>query len=213
MPWFIGAALLGVLLPALLAAITMIAGYCPMGSALPRELPWGHFGVILLIFGMSAIILCAAPIYALLAWHWRPLALGAIFAVGAVVGFVPGTMAGNYVQNWAFDLFDQRSAGLVGAIQKYELVNGGPPRSLAELVPEYLPTIPMTGRAAAPDYRYEAKGGPCSDQNAWHVWVSVPQFIDMDRLLYCPKQDYAPAGDEVLSRTAVGTWVYDHIDF
>jgi hypothetical protein len=55
--------------------------------------------------------------------------------------------------------------------------------------------------------------GPCSIENKWHLRVEVREFIDMNRMLYCPQQDYGSAERGVLSRTQVGSWVHDRIDF
>ena len=73
--WVVGAALLGLILPAALAALLMLAGYYPVGSMLPRSVFWTEFGTFLVIDGCAAMILAAALIYSLLAWSWRPLAL------------------------------------------------------------------------------------------------------------------------------------------
>jgi hypothetical protein len=43
--------------------------------------------------------------------------------------------------------------------------------------------------------------------------VDVNEFIDMNRLLYCPAQDYEQFPKHVRSRTAVGAWVHDRIYF
>ncbi len=67
--------------------------------------------------------------------------------------------------------------------------------------------------AVHPDYYYSATPGECSIRSKWHLSVDVSEFIDMNRLLYCPAQDYEPTPKHVRSRTAVGAWVHDRIDF
>ncbi|HET6156840.1 MAG TPA: hypothetical protein VFE34_00710 [Dongiaceae bacterium] len=211
--WILSAILLGLVLPSALAAIVTVGGYYPLGIPFSGSALWGDLGVAFAILGTGTIILIAAPIYSLLAWSWRPIVLALILVIVGMGGIAPAIIGAKYLRLWGFDLFSRRSEDMVNAIEEYSRATGAPPATLAALVPDYLPSIPKTGMAAQPDYRYEPKSGPCSVENAWHLWVSVTQFIDMNRLLYCPKQDYPPARDDVLSRTVIGTWVHDHIDF
>jgi hypothetical protein len=102
---------------------------------------------------------------------------------------------------------------VIDAIEHYARANGRPPVLLAELVPAYLSVVPKTGMAAYLRYEYEATSGDCAPGNKWHLRVPVHEFIDLNRLLHCPAQDYGPAKDHVLVRTTVGSWVHDIINF
>ena len=211
--WIFGAVLLGLIFPTILAASIMLAGYYPVGGALPDTSFWSDTGAIAVIFCAGTLILAVAPIYALVAWSWRPLALALILIVAGIGGVVPAVIAGSHLRLWAFSLFAQRSETLVSAIGSYVDRTGAPPASLDALVPDYLSSVPRTGMAADTEYWYQPHGGECTSRNQWHLSVSVSQFIDMNRLLYCPDQDYAPAQYPIVSRTKVGTWVYDEVVF
>jgi hypothetical protein len=209
--WFIGAFLFGFALPGALAALLMVAGYYPIGRALPPSVFWTEFGPVLAIWGAAVIILVAAPLYSLFAWSWRPLLLAAVIGFGGLLGFVPGMIGGEYVRDWAFDLFSGRSATVVEAIANHVRMTGMPPATLAELRPDYLTTIPGTGMAQAPEYAYEAEPGPCSFKNKWHLSVLVRDFLSVHRLLYCPEQDTTMVEDAG-ARTRFGNWLYELID-
>ena len=58
--------------------------------------------------------------------------------------------------------------------------------TLEELVPKYLPAIPLTGAAICPEFSY---GG---DGRSWHLAVGLTQWVlDDTRLLY--RSDGQPA--------------------
>jgi hypothetical protein len=213
MRWIIGAVLLGLILPVILAASVIVAGYYPVGGALPDTSFWSDTGAIAVIFCAGVLVLAGAPIYAVLAWNWRPLAVALILVVAGIGGVVPAVMAAQQLRLWAFSLFAARSEVLVRAIESYVERTGAPPATIDALVPDYLPSVPRTGMAADTEYRYQSHGGECTSRSRWNLSVSVSQFIDMNRLLYCPDHDYASAQYPILSRTKVGTWVYDEVDF
>ena len=215
--WWLGGAMLGGLAwPPALTALLSLAAYYPVGAALAgplMDIVGNTFGSLLAIIALTAPLLLAGAIYSLVAWSWRPLILSLLFGLCAGVGLLPGLYVGAGLKSWAFDLFSDRSMVVVDAIERYTDTTGKPPESLSDLVPAYLPEFPKTGMAAYPDYDYEAKSGPCTIKNRWRLWVEVHDFIDMNRMLYCPEQDYGPADRGVLSRTRIGTWVHDRIDF
>jgi hypothetical protein len=210
--WLGGATLSGFLVPALVAAIITLLGFYSVGSMLPRSVLWSEFGVFMVTLGVGAIIVAAAPIYALLAWSWRPIVLMLLFVLFLVAGFLPGVMAGRYVQFGALDLFSDRSVGLVEAITAYEHATGAPPAELAALVPEYLSSVPGTGMAIQSEYRYEPKAGPCPVRNTWHLAVHLSEFLSVYRMLYCPNQDYGWV-DASRERRMFGRWMYDEVFF
>jgi hypothetical protein len=206
--WLGGAILFGFFLPAVVAAIIMVAGFYPIGSILPRSMFWSEFGVFLAVLCIGAIVVALVPLYSLLAWSWRPLVLALLFVLFLIAGLLPGLIAGKYVQFEAFSLFSTRSADLTTAIADYERATGAPPRNLSALVPSYSPSIPGTGMAIQADYRYEPKAGPCQVSSAWHLAVHLPEFLSAYRLLYCPNHDYGSV-DESSERKIFGAWLYD----
>lgn len=139
--------------------------------------------------------------------------------LGLCVVLVVSTLAGGYlggtIRTLAFNRLAERSKVLVGAINRYESAKGGPPPSLAALVPEFLEAVPGTGMAAYPDYRYVSRGGDSSgtaprEQNPWMLWVNTPSGgINFDEFMYFPLQNY-PEKDYggVLQR--IGEWAYLH---
>ena len=214
--WLGGTMFAGLLWPSAMVALLALTAFYPVGAALselPMDIVGNTFGSSLTIIGLTAALLLAGAIYSLVAWSWRPLILSLLFGFCACVGLLPGMYVGAGLRWWAFDLFSGRSMVVVEAIERYTDTTGKPPDSLSDLVPAYLPELPKTGMAAYPDYDYETKSGPCTIKNRWRLWVEVHEFIDMNRMLYCPEQDYELADRGVLSRTRIGTWVHDRIDF
>ena len=85
--------------------------------------------------------------------------------------------------------FAQRSQTLIRAIENYERDHSGPPQSLNDLVPDYIPAVPCTGMAAYPEYRYHT-GDMAKQQyagNSWVLTVFTPSgFLNFDMMLYFP---------------------------
>ena len=214
--WLGGAALSGIALPSIMVALVSVIAYFPIGRALESEaLEYiaNAFGVMIVLIAIVSGVLFAGVFNALAARWWRPLIVAVLFGVGIGLGFVPALYVGAGVRSWAFELFASRSQTVVAAIEQYVRANGGPPESLSDLVPNYLAAIPKTGMAVYPEYGYKARPGECSIKSKWHLWVYVREFIDQNQLLYCPGQDYEPTPKHVRSRTVVGAWVHDWIDF
>lgn len=82
--------LFGFLLPTVVAAIVMGAGFYPIGSMLPRSMFWSEFGAFLAVLCIGAIIVAPVPLYSLLAWSWRPLVLAMLFVLFLIAGLLPG---------------------------------------------------------------------------------------------------------------------------
>lgn len=199
--WIVGAIVLGFATPTAVFGIVALAGHYPIGSWLPRSLLWTSFGAGLAISVIAVIILMAGPLYCLLAWNWRPIALAVLFELSLLAGSVSGALAGKHMQILAFELLRSRSSEVVSAIANYARVNGAPPATLADLVPVYLPSIPLTGMSLRPNYDYEPRPGPCNFNqkldNKWHLSVWVPDFLSVHHLFYCPQQ---------------GEWLYELSD-
>jgi hypothetical protein len=214
--WFGGAALSGFALPAIMVSATAMIAYFPIGRAFESEsleFMANALGVTIVLIAVASGVLFAGVINALFVRRWRPLIMAVLFGLGLGLGFMPAVYVGASIRSWAFELFASRSQTVVDAILQYERATGMPPASLSDLAPTYLAAVPKTGMAVYPDYGYGATSGSCSIKSKWHLWVYVNEFIDMNRLLYCPAQDYDPTPKHVLSRTAIGAWVHDRVDF
>ena len=213
---FGGAAASGVAVPVIAMALIGAIIYFPIGSGLEDSSLKIFVNTLGMTLGLMAIVsgvLFAGVVHSVHVRRWRPFILALLFGIGTGLGFVPALMVGPSLRASAFDSFSHRSMAVVSAIEQYTDATGKPPKSLSELVPTYLPAVPKTGMAAYPNYKYKAMSGDCSDKSQWHLSVDVTEFIDMNRLLYCPAQDYELAPDFVHSRMQIGTWVYDRIDF
>jgi hypothetical protein len=198
--WTAAAVASGLLTPVIAVTIITLAAYYPIGSWLPTSALLSKLGVILAIVAIAIIILVAGPVFSMLAWSWRPTVLAVIFELSLLAG-TPGMIVGDYLQHFAFELLKNRSSVVVHAIANYVRVEGTPPATLSEIVPTYLPSIPLTGMALEPHYKYEARDGPCSFGYAritdWHLSVSVREFFFVHRLFYCPDR---------------GEWLYETSD-
>lgn len=115
------------------------------------------------------------------------------------------------VREAAFHDLAQRSASLLQAIRSYESRYGVPPKDLAALVPDFLPSIPGTGMAAYPDYDYHAgEKSARYDGNPWVVSVFTPTgLINFDQFVYFPLQNY-PQDNCVGRFERIADWAYVH---
>ncbi len=190
--WTVSAVTAGLLTTVVVVTIITLAAYYPIGSWLPTSALLSGLGVFLAIAAVAAIILVAGLAYSVLALSWRPIALVLFFEFSLFAGSPAGVFAGDYLQHLAFELLKDRSANVVDAIVNYVRVEGAPPTTLGDIVPAYLPSVPLTGMALQPNYRYEAKAGPCSfghaQPNDWHLSVSVQEFFFVHQMFYCPER-------------------------
>lgn len=130
--------------------------------------------------------------------------------------FVPccifGVGLGDKARMAGMKSFVQRSQTLIRAIENYERDYSGPPQSLNDLVPDYIPAVPCTGMAAYPEYRYHT-GDMAKQQyagNSWVLTVFTPSgFLNFDMMLYFPNQNYPHHGYGG-SLEPVGDWAYVH---
>jgi hypothetical protein len=91
------------------------------------------------VLGCSGV--CAALIVGFLAFMW--------FVVGPAFG----------IESWKnrkprFEKAARQGMVVVEAIERFHSDNDRPPSSLADLVPNYLPSMPSTGLSEYPDYEY-----------------------------------------------------------
>ena len=206
--WLAGTNLLGLLVPMVISALAILGSYFPIGTHPAFAMFLDGYLLVPLGLGVSAIVLVGGPIYAMLAWSWRPFVLSALFGFSLIVGLVLGLMIAEMLSDVGIKLFLQRSIAVIDAILGYERLNGRPPTTLADLVPGQLPGGPSTGMSVDPTYEYEPRPGFCSAQNNWHLLIKLPgSFMSMDYLIYCPAKDYVAFGvsDRLEMR---GDWQY-----
>jgi hypothetical protein len=136
------------------------------------------------------------------------LMLSLVLAISCAVGII----AGQKLRTAGMRSFAERSQSLITAIEKYQRHHSAPPRSLHDLVPNYLPKMPSTGMMAYPQYHYyvgdEAKQRYGS--NPWVLSVPTPSGgINFDEMLYFPNQNYPEKGYGGWLEQ-VGEWAYVH---
>lgn len=136
------------------------------------------------------------------------LLLSLVLAISCTVGII----IGQKVRIAGMRSFAKRSQSLIAAIEKYQRNHSALPRSLQDLVPDYLPEVPSTGMMAYPGYRYyvgdEAKQRYAG--NPWALSVFTPSGgINFDEMLYFPNQNYPKTGYGG-SLQQVGEWAYVH---
>jgi len=135
----------------------------------------------------------------------RALAACATFAIV----FVASICFGERVRMGGFHALAQRSRPLIEAIQAYEREHGRPPPTLNDLVPNYLPSIPETGMASYPQYRYCVGNEDSYEGNPWVLEVFTSSgILNFDTFFYYPKQNYDSRHGDALER--VGDWAYFH---
>lgn len=205
--WLVGAMTLGLVLPAAIAIAVALLAYYPIGSWLPPFIFFSLTGVMLMIVGAAGLLLAVAVIYSLVSWSWRPAALAVIAIACMAMGFVPGVLSYRHLKLFGYELLGARSAILIGAIEEYEHATGAPPRTLADIVPDYLPAVPDTGMAAYPAYEYAPVAGPCSDDNKWHLQVDAGEVLKWDFFFYCPRRNYTVDGWGGVN-IVMGDWAY-----
>jgi len=159
-------------------------------------------GTLFLVAPCSIIFLLFPPLRKL---GIRLLLLGIIyFATLAPLG-----SAADRIQTASFHDLAERSMPLVEAVKAFEKAEGHPPKSLDQLVPKYLDSVPSTGLAAYP--KYEIHMGNESSMwrgNPWVLCVPVGRGLNFDLFLYFPNQNY-PSG-EYSSFERFGDWGYLH---
>jgi hypothetical protein len=202
--------------------IRLIAGCClPLIlSPLLQYLAVASFGstaflwfemFIILPFAVALLTLVNAPFLLLVprlrSFAIRLLIAAAVFAAATVIGL----RFGGAIRMAAFHSLAERSTPLVRAIRAYESRHGTPPPGLPALVPEFLPSIPITGMAAYPQYQYHVgQKAAHYDGNPWVLVVDTPSGgINFDTFMYFPRQNYPKTGYGG-SLERISDWVYVH---
>lgn len=167
--------------------------------------------IMLLPFLAALLALVVAP-FLFLIRRVRPFAIRLLVAaVVLVVSVFVGLRLGGSVRMAAFHGLAKRSAPLVQAIRSYEIRHGAPPPALADLVPEFLPSIPSTGMAAYPSYTYfVGERATRFNGNPWALFIFTPSGgINFDSFIYLPLQNYPKHGFGGSLET-VSDWAYVH---
>ncbi len=173
---------------------------------------------ILLLPILGAIITVPVALVVAILKRTRRRALQtALFAlIYAIIPIVSIRWADD-IRMHAFSKLAERSAPLVKAIGQFETDYGYPPGELADLVPDYLPTVPSTGMGAYPKYEYQPKStndtfcwAPWPEGNSWVLYVNTPSgVINWDMFIYFPNGKYPKhAYSSWLER--IGNWAYCH---
>ncbi|MFN7140928.1 MAG: hypothetical protein ACK4UN_16470 [Limisphaerales bacterium] len=203
--WFVGAPLFCALIPLVCIPAAEWMAVAPRGNDV--------FLWYVLILGFPA--LAAAPILlaALVGLAFPRVsshaAILAFCSAAYVIAFVAALRLGESIRMSAFHRLAERSQPLVAAIHEFEQKYGHPPESLQSLVPEFLPSVPSTGMAAYPEYRYTASATNYHG-NPWVITVFTPSGgINFDQFMYFPLTNYPQRGyGGWLER--VGDWAYVH---
>jgi hypothetical protein len=144
--------------------------------------------------GLVALVALILLLVALLgmAFHKtrRAAAITVLACVSYYAGFSVGRGLRDNIRRDAFHQLATRSRPLIVAIRDFEQRQGHPPASLDALVPEFIPSVPMTGMGAYPRYLYRL--GSTNDLgNPWVLAVSTPPGgINFDQFLYLPLTNY-----------------------
>lgn len=140
---------------------------------------------------------------------WRQLAARLIFCIVIFFVVMIADGVGEAIRDVAFEKIAARGKPLVAAIKQYELKHGSPPGALADLVPDYLPSIPGTGVGAYPSYEFITKGTRTRyGGNAWILTVDVStDDLVHDAVVYYPNAHY-PSPKAVAVSRRIGDWAY-----
>lgn len=126
-------------------------------------------------------------------------------------GLATTALAHRHLRHAAVLRVDAQARPLVQAIEAYTGRQGRPPGSLSALVPTDLPSIPTTGMAAFPAFRYELPGvaGHVARQteDPWMLRIDTAFGSNFDSMVYLPSGRY-PAVGWGGAVVPVGKWAY-----
>lgn len=128
----------------------------------------------------------------------RPMTHALVFATCLMVGI----FASHVVRDLHLRSAARRGDELVLAIEEYERALGHPPRSLEQLVPHRLPSLPTTGLRNSPDFEYHRD----SQRRKWSLVVAIPGPFGLRSEL-----ETGPLGDDRHLRT-IGGWRLRDLD-
>ena len=205
--WMLTACVASALLPGVIVAFVVAAAFYPDGSSIPYLTSFDLLPVSFVIFLVAPALPIVAVVAGIASKSWRPVGLGLAAFAGLITGTVASGIAFAAAQDYALKKINDRSAGLVRAIENYQRTYGRWPEKLDALVPIFLAEVPKTGIESSPNYYYSADPGACSTINPWHLSISIVEF-DVKYLVYCPLQDYdALERDGSVRIRNLGAWV------
>ncbi|HNO78180.1 MAG TPA: hypothetical protein PKN33_08985 [Phycisphaerae bacterium] len=150
---------------------------------------------------LAGIGLAVIPLAAALCLFGRTRPMASKCLIACVLMFASIAISspiGRRIRTDGFQKIADRGAPLVDGIKAFIQDKGEPPESLDDLVPDYLQSIPTTGMAAYPGYRYWQN----ERRNTWTVAVSVCSGLDWGSVVYWSSEDYPK------SLRRYGNWAY-----
>ncbi len=123
-----------------------------------------------------------------------------IFSLGFLLAFLGASSLGNGLRLKAFQDVVERGNTIVDAVEHYIRETGEPPSALEDLIPKYIKSIPKTGIAAYPYYRYQKLGFA----GLWKTWVPVDSGLDKGSIIFMSEQNYPDWWDRI-GKWAVST--------
>jgi hypothetical protein len=192
-----------------LVAALITSGLYPLAQ-LFALVPWGTGYVLekLLFIGPACIILSIilAILSAVFAKGIYRKAL--IIVLVAALLILPRSFAfrlGNQFRHKAFVHLAESSKPLIAAIERYKQHSKELPKSLMDLVPEFIASVPGTGMAAYPAYTYivEEQG------RAYALVIPTPNagILNLDEFRYASNGEYPNYGKYW---EPIGEWKYYH---
>lgn len=125
------------------------------------------------------------------------------------LGSITGMQLGEQIRRYEFAQLAERSTPLTTAIKSFIQTENRLPKTLEELVPNYLSAIPQTGMGAYPEYDYvQAKNLSEYAKNNWILIVHCPRgLVNWDVFIYYPNSNY-PKYDFGGFIKPIGDWAY-----
>jgi hypothetical protein len=176
------------------AAVAVVFGLVHLSIMWSQFQPWGlsekpvMFANIAQILALIFTVMFAAGAAVFVVPRASRQAAIALLC-GALVGggiLVADVFAYRFVHDAGCRRIISRGQPVVAAIQRFQVDAGRPPDSLEELVPKYLPSMPSTGAAIAPEFSYSR-----DEALRWQLVVALPQSImDDSSLMYTSDHTY-----------------------
>lgn len=172
---------------------TTYSHHQPAAANLVHEIP-----IALLLGCFSILIWIPLGIYAIFAKSFQRLALlwlsaSSLFIVMTFLAFFPAISAVRREHRNAMHVIARSSQPLIDAIEAYRLDHdGNVPKTLADLTPKYLTTIPSTGASCCPVYRFYRKEEIPGEypETDWMLDVELRISHHNDTLYFLPAQNY-----------------------
>lgn len=178
----------GFLLPIVLVGSLWLNGF--VRWTIPVGMGWG-----IGITGLGLSVVIAALLFAATLLRWlafrhggREFAAAVLFATGCALGFMPALYTGYHLKFVTAKYLAARSAPVTAALEAYVANEKRVPKSLAELVPNYLSDVPWTGSSLYPDYVL-LTGADAPVGNPWILTIEMYAALKWDALYYCPRQN------------------------